>query len=60
VLKTLQRKEVIEMKYDKPQIIELAPAVKAIGSCDSRKIANVTEVHGCGDTGTTSAYEADE
>jgi len=56
----LQRKEVIDVKYDKPQIIELAPAVEAIGSCESRKIGHVTEVQGCGDAGTTSAYEADE
>jgi hypothetical protein len=45
------------MRYEKPEVNALAPALESIQACDKSK----QNADGCGTgKGTTSAYEADE
>jgi hypothetical protein len=54
-----RRKEVINMKYSKPEIVEAGSAVDAIQSNLSKGMAP-TDSQGQGDYTVSSAYEADE
>jgi hypothetical protein len=47
------------MKYEKPEVIQLASAVRAIQGCNTKNSGN-TDLCDSDDKPTTNAYEADE
>jgi hypothetical protein len=49
------------MRYTKPYVVVIGPAISTVQSCNARKSAHVSEGPPCNTAnGTAAAYEADE
>lgn len=49
------------MRYTKPEVVRIGPAIHSVQSCSARKSAHVAEGAPCNTSkGTSAAYEADE
>jgi hypothetical protein len=49
------------MRYMKPEVVLIGPAIDCVQSCSARKSSNVAEGAPCNTSkGTSAAYEADE
>jgi hypothetical protein len=49
------------MRYTKPEVVVIGPAIYGVQSCNARKTSNIAEGAPCNTSkGTSAAYEADE